>query len=69
MYVIYRYGWLHGFVVTLGFFSVCVSELEYEKAVIPTAISIYETYHPGSVVRVLACNANAGTKDAPGKVK
>ena len=45
------------------------AELEYDIAVIPTSIKIYETYHPGSVVRILACNAGAQTVDSPGKVE
>ena len=33
-------------------------EMQFDTPVIPTAIDIYETYHPGAVVRILACNAN-----------
>ncbi|XP_065897557.1 F-box/LRR-repeat protein 4-like [Dysidea avara] len=32
-------------------------ELQYSKPVTPTGINIYENYHPGAVVRILACNS------------
>ena len=35
-----------------------ITELQYKTSVIPTSIHIYETYHPGAVVKVLACNAD-----------
>jgi hypothetical protein len=34
------------------------TELQYKTSVIPTSIRIYETYHPGAVVKILACNAD-----------
>lgn len=34
------------------------AELQYDTSVMPTAIHIYETYHPGAVVKILACNAD-----------
>ncbi|XP_007891133.1 F-box/LRR-repeat protein 4 [Callorhinchus milii] len=33
-------------------------ELAFEEAVYPTAVDVLETYHPGAVVRILACSAN-----------
>lgn len=35
-----------------------IAELQYKTSVIPTSIHIYETYHPGAVVKILACNAD-----------
>jgi len=35
-------------------------ELQYSTAVIPTGINIHENYHPGAVVRILACNSVSG---------
>lgn len=34
------------------------AELQYSTSVVPTSIHIYETYHPGAVVKILACNAD-----------
>lgn len=42
-----------------AFFSEDYIELEFEKAVIPTSINIYETYNPGAVVRILALHSSA----------
>jgi len=56
-----------------GFFTntdcVQIPELQYNRKVIPTAINIYETYHPGAVVRVLACNSDPQDKHKPGEVE
>lgn len=38
------------------------AELEFHKRVVPTSIHIYETYHPGAVVKILACNADRKDK-------
>ena len=38
------------------------TELQYDKSVVPTSIHIYETYHPGAVVKILACNADPQEK-------
>ena len=50
-----------------------VTELLYGVPVIPDGIEIYETYHPGAVVRILACNANpvssSDRKRKPGEVE
>ena len=39
-----------------------VVELSFENKVYPTTIQIYETYHPGCVVKILA----ADTSNNPG---
>ncbi|CAI8016710.1 F-box/LRR-repeat protein 4 [Geodia barretti] len=47
-------------------------EVRYEVPVVPVAIDIYETYHPGAVVRILACNTNLSVdkrKRHPGEVE
>nr|XP_020755429.1 F-box/LRR-repeat protein 4 [Odocoileus virginianus texanus]XP_020755430.1 F-box/LRR-repeat protein 4 [Odocoileus virginianus texanus]XP_020755431.1 F-box/LRR-repeat protein 4 [Odocoileus virginianus texanus]XP_020755432.1 F-box/LRR-repeat protein 4 [Odocoileus virginianus texanus] len=33
-------------------------ELAFEQQVYPTAVHVLETYHPGAVIRILACSAN-----------
>lgn len=38
------------------------AELEFDKRVVPKTIHIYETYHPGAVVKILACNADPKDK-------
>ena len=38
------------------------AELQYNTSVVPTSIHIYETYHPGAVVKILACNADPKEK-------
>lgn len=40
------------------------TELRFPKCVIPTSILVYETYHPGAVVKILACNADPNEKTA-----
>ena len=44
-------------------------ELEYEKEVIPSGINILENYHPGAVVRILACNSHSKNANRPGEVR
>ena len=34
------------------------SELKFAEAVYPTKVDIYETYNPGSVVRILAADCD-----------
>ena len=38
------------------------TELLFDTCVIPTSIDIYETYHPGAVVKIMACNADPKDK-------
>lgn len=38
------------------------TELQFNTSVVPSAIHIYETYHPGAVVKILACNADSKEK-------
>ncbi|XP_069462509.1 F-box/LRR-repeat protein 4 [Ambystoma mexicanum] len=40
------------------FYSQEYVELAFEEPVYPTAIHILETYHPGAIVKILACSAN-----------
>ena len=53
--------------------TICYAEVGFEVPVVPTAIDIYETYHPGAAVRILACNANPLStqyrKRQPGEVE
>ncbi|XP_053566537.1 F-box/LRR-repeat protein 4 [Bombina bombina] len=44
-------------------------ELAFEEPVYPTAIHILETYHPGSVVKILACSANPYSQSPPAEVR
>lgn len=38
-------------------------ELEFEYAVHPTKIEIWETYNPGTIVRILACDSSGTDVD------
>ncbi|KAM3931960.1 F-box/LRR-repeat protein 4 isoform 2-T5 [Leptodactylus fuscus] len=44
-------------------------ELAFEEPVYPTAVHILETYHPGSVVKILACSANPYSQTTPTEVR
>lgn len=44
-------------------------ELEYSQPVIPSDIKILENYHPGAVVRILACNSHSKDVNRPGEVR
>ncbi|XP_035176611.1 F-box/LRR-repeat protein 4 isoform X2 [Oxyura jamaicensis] len=44
-------------------------ELAFEEQVYPTAVHILETYHPGAVVRILACSANPYSQNPPAEVR
>ena len=50
-----------------------MAELLYDIPVVPVAINIYETYHPGAVVRILACNSTPLSSDGrnrkPGEIE
>ncbi|MEE6475888.1 hypothetical protein FKM82_010887 [Ascaphus truei] len=52
-----------------SFFSQDYVELAFEEPVYPTAVHILETYHPGSVVKILACSANPYSQIAPAEVR
>ncbi|XP_025894107.1 F-box/LRR-repeat protein 4 isoform X3 [Nothoprocta perdicaria] len=43
-------------------------ELAFEEPVYPTAVHILETYHPGAVVRILACSANPYSQNPPAEL-
>ncbi|XP_065537260.1 F-box/LRR-repeat protein 4 isoform X2 [Lathamus discolor] len=44
-------------------------ELAFEEPVYPTAVHILETYHPGAIVRILACSANPYSQNLPAEVR
>ncbi|XP_006626335.1 F-box/LRR-repeat protein 4 isoform X1 [Lepisosteus oculatus] len=44
-------------------------ELAFEEPVYPTAIDVMETYHPGAVVRILACSLNPFSQNPPADVR
>ncbi|KAM5256634.1 F-box/LRR-repeat protein 4 isoform 2-T2 [Ctenodactylus gundi] len=44
-------------------------ELTFEQQVYPTAVHILETYHPGAVIRILACSANPYSPSPPAEVR
>ncbi|KAG8444742.1 hypothetical protein GDO86_009783 [Hymenochirus boettgeri] len=52
-----------------NFFSQDYVELAFEEPVYPTAVHIMETYHPGSVVKILACSANPYSHSVPTDVR
>ncbi|XP_073531844.1 F-box/LRR-repeat protein 4 [Phyllobates terribilis] len=52
-----------------SFFSQDYVELAFEEPVYPTAVHILETYHPGSIVKILACSANPYSQTTPTEVR
>ncbi|XP_033861479.3 F-box/LRR-repeat protein 4-like isoform X2 [Acipenser ruthenus] len=44
-------------------------ELAFEDPVYPTSIDILETYHPGAVIRILACSLNPFSQNLPAEVR
>uniref|UniRef100_A0A8D0G5S2 F-box and leucine rich repeat protein 4 n=1 Tax=Sphenodon punctatus TaxID=8508 RepID=A0A8D0G5S2_SPHPU len=44
-------------------------ELVFEEPVYPTAVHVLETYHPGAVIRILACSANPYFQNPPAEVR
>ncbi|XP_017655261.1 F-box/LRR-repeat protein 4 isoform X3 [Nannospalax galili] len=44
-------------------------ELTFEQQVYPTAVHVLETYHPGAVIRILACSANPYSPSPPTEVR
>ncbi|KAM7171670.1 F-box/LRR-repeat protein 4 isoform 2-T2 [Macrochelys suwanniensis] len=44
-------------------------ELAFEEPVYPTAVHVLETYHPGAVIRILACSANPYSQNTPAEVR
>ncbi|CAH2252667.1 F-box LRR-repeat 4 [Pelobates cultripes] len=52
-----------------SFFSQDYVELAFEEPVYPTAVHVLETYHPGSVVKIMACSANPYSQSTPAEVR
>ncbi|XP_038617233.1 F-box/LRR-repeat protein 4 isoform X2 [Tachyglossus aculeatus] len=44
-------------------------ELAFEEPVYPTAVHVLETYHPGAVIRILACSADPYAPSPPAEVR
>ncbi|XP_015269470.1 PREDICTED: F-box/LRR-repeat protein 4 [Gekko japonicus] len=44
-------------------------ELAFEEPVYPTAVHVLETYHPGSVVKILACSASPYSQNLPADIR
>lgn len=44
-------------------------ELTFEQQVYPTAVHVLETYHPGAVIRILACSADPCSPIPPADVR
>jgi len=38
--------------------SFCILDLSFKEKVYPEHVTVYETYNPGAVVRILACDAS-----------
>ncbi|XP_066558658.1 F-box/LRR-repeat protein 4 isoform X1 [Amia ocellicauda] len=53
----------------LNFHSQDYVELAFEEPVYPTAIDVLETYHPGAVIRILACSLNPFSQNPPAEVR
>ena len=45
--------------IEIIFFPFYFAEISFERKVFPLKLEIYETYHPGCVVRILACDRDA----------
>lgn len=52
-----------------GLYLFCFSELSFDLDVYPCKIEVWETYNPGSVVRILACDTASGTDVDDGRVR
>ncbi|XP_066558685.1 F-box/LRR-repeat protein 4 isoform X3 [Amia ocellicauda] len=52
----------------LNFHSQDYVELAFEEPVYPTAIDVLETYHPGAVIRILACSLNPFSQNPPAEL-
>ncbi|XP_067386160.1 F-box/LRR-repeat protein 4 [Emydura macquarii macquarii] len=52
-----------------NFYSQDYVELAFEEPVYPTAVHVLETYHPGAVIRILACSANPYSQNTPADVR
>uniref|UniRef100_A0A671K4C0 F-box/LRR-repeat protein 4-like n=1 Tax=Sinocyclocheilus anshuiensis TaxID=1608454 RepID=A0A671K4C0_9TELE len=52
-----------------NFHSLDFLELAFEEPVYPTAVEVLETYHPGAVVRILACSLNPFSQNPPADVR
>ncbi|XP_059424109.1 F-box/LRR-repeat protein 4-like [Carassius carassius] len=44
-------------------------ELAFEEPVYPTAVEVLETYHPGAIVKILACSLNPFSQNPPAEVR
>ncbi|XP_076838215.1 F-box/LRR-repeat protein 4 isoform X2 [Brachyhypopomus gauderio] len=44
-------------------------ELAFEEPVYPTAVEVLETYHPGAIVRILACSLNPFSQNLPADIR
>ena len=41
-------------IVCSALFVVCLAELAFHTPVVPIGLVVFETYHPGTIVRILA---------------
>lgn len=44
-------------------------ELAFEEPVYPTAVEVLETYHPGAIVKILACSLNPFSQNPTADVR
>ena len=44
------------------YYHLYVLELWFDEKVFPTKIEIYETFNPGTIVKILACDADPFTE-------
>ncbi|XP_052002174.1 F-box/LRR-repeat protein 4-like isoform X2 [Xyrauchen texanus] len=44
-------------------------ELAFEEPVYPTAVEVLETYHPGAIIKILACSLNPFSQTPPADVR
>uniref|UniRef100_A0A1A8GJ82 F-box and leucine-rich repeat protein 4 n=1 Tax=Nothobranchius korthausae TaxID=1143690 RepID=A0A1A8GJ82_9TELE len=51
------------------FYSQDYIELGFEEPVYPTAVEVFETYHPGAIVQIMACSHNPLSQNPPTDVR
>ncbi|KAG2468304.1 F-box/LRR-repeat protein 4 [Polypterus senegalus] len=53
----------------LKFHSQDYVELAFEEPVYPTSVDVLETYHPGAIVKILACSLNPFSQTLPADIR
>lgn len=51
-----------------GIVSVYFPEVSFSECLFPVRIEVYEIFNPGAIVRILACDRDAGSDIDKGKI-